>query len=144
MNHVNRALLGASIAAIAVAGQAHAQAVAPAADAPSQQPVEVETANQAPDSNDIVVTANKREQRLNDVGITVAVVSGAEPADQLAGGSCKRDTQPLLHEQRERHTGVHSARRRLLRNVDRCLSDRQHICGRSAARVSSPFVPLGV
>ncbi|MBN8844458.1 MAG: TonB-dependent receptor plug domain-containing protein [Sphingomonadales bacterium] len=76
MNHVNRALLGASIAAIAVAGQAHAQAVAPAADAPSQQPVEVETANQAPDSNDIVVTANKREQRLNDVGITVAVVSG--------------------------------------------------------------------
>ena len=36
MNHVNRALLGASIAAIAVAGQAHAQAVAPAADAPSQ------------------------------------------------------------------------------------------------------------
>ncbi|OWR00360.1 TonB-dependent receptor [Sphingopyxis witflariensis] len=76
MNHINRALLGASIAAIAFAGQAHAQAVAPAADTPSQQPVEVETANQAPDSGDIVVTANKREQRLNDVGITVAVVSG--------------------------------------------------------------------
>lgn len=76
MNHINRALLGASIAAIAFAGQAHAQAVAPAADAASQPPVEAETASQAPDSNDIVVTANKREQRLNDVGITVAVVSG--------------------------------------------------------------------
>lgn len=76
MHHIHRALLGASIAAIAFAGQAHAQAVTPSADASAQQPVEAEAASQAPDSNDIVVTANKREQRLNDVGITVAVVSG--------------------------------------------------------------------
>ena len=76
MHHIHRALLGASIAAIAFAGQAHAQAVTPSADASAQQPVEAEDASQAADSNDIVVTANKREQRLNDVGITVAVVSG--------------------------------------------------------------------
>lgn len=64
MNRINRALLGASIAAIAFSGQAYAQTAAPA------------DAEQSQDAGDIVVTANKREQRLNDVGSTVAVLSG--------------------------------------------------------------------
>jgi iron complex outermembrane recepter protein len=64
MNRINRALLGASIAAIAFAGQAHAQTTNPS------------DAEQTQDAGDIVVTANKREQRLNDVGTTVAVLSG--------------------------------------------------------------------
>jgi iron complex outermembrane recepter protein len=64
MSRINRALFGASIAAIAFAGQVHAQ---------TTEPDDIE---QAQDSTEIVVTANKREQRLNDVGLTVAVVSG--------------------------------------------------------------------
>jgi outer membrane receptor protein involved in Fe transport len=70
MNRINRALLGASIAAIALFGQAHAQTAAPEATEESQ------------DSGDIVVTANKREQRLNDVGTTVAVLSGDSLKDR--------------------------------------------------------------
>ena len=64
MNLINRALATASITAIALSGQAHAQTAAPQA------------AEQSLDAGDIVVTANKREQRLNDVGTTVAVLSG--------------------------------------------------------------------
>lgn len=72
MNRLNRALLGASISAIAFAGQAQAQTAENSSDDGAQQPAETQL--QAP--GEIVVTANKREQRLNDVGITVAVLSG--------------------------------------------------------------------
>lgn len=74
MNRINRALLGASVAAIAIAftQTAYAQTASPAADGASEQP----TAERPQDSGEIVVTANKREQRLNDVGITVSVLSG--------------------------------------------------------------------
>lgn len=64
MNYITRTLLGASIASIALAGQAQAQTASNEDTASQAQP------------GDIVVTANKREQRLNDVGLTVAVVSG--------------------------------------------------------------------
>ena len=76
MNRVNRLLLGASITTMVIAGQAHAQTAADSANAPLQQPVAASVAGQSQNSADIVVTANKREQRLNDVGITVAVLSG--------------------------------------------------------------------
>jgi len=76
MNRVNRLLLGASITTMVIAGQAHAQTAADSANAPLQQPVAASVADQSQNSADIVVTANKREQRLNDVGITVAVLSG--------------------------------------------------------------------
>lgn len=72
MNRVYRALLGASITSIALAGQAHAQSAAPTEDAQAEQ----QAANEAQNSGEIVVTANKREQRLNDVGLTVSVLSG--------------------------------------------------------------------
>lgn len=68
MNRINLALLGASITAIAFAGQAHAQTAV--------QPAEAGGEEQLQYADDIVVTANKREQRLNDVGITVSVLSG--------------------------------------------------------------------
>lgn len=61
MSLVKHALLGASITTMVIANQAYAQTAAPPAGAAVA---------------DIVVTANKREQRLNDVGITVAVLSG--------------------------------------------------------------------
>ena len=87
MIRVNRALLGVSITAMAIAGQAHAQTVTTPTDAPAptiatptgapaQEVAPAAAAQQSQDTADIVVTANKREQRLNDVGITVAVVSG--------------------------------------------------------------------
>ncbi|WP_257556822.1 TonB-dependent receptor [Sphingobium sp. CFD-2] len=68
-----RALIGASISALALAGQAHAQQVS----APAET-----TAAPTSSEADIVVTANKREQKLNDVGLTVAVVSGAALKNQ--------------------------------------------------------------
>lgn len=61
MSLVKHALLGASLTTMVIANQAYAQTAAPPAGAAVA---------------DIVVTANKREQRLNDVGITVAVLSG--------------------------------------------------------------------
>lgn len=75
MRLVKRALLGASISTMVIANQAHAQTAPAPADAQLQQPVEA-PADQSQNIADIVVTANKREQRLNDVGITVAVLSG--------------------------------------------------------------------
>lgn len=75
MNRLNRTLLGASITAIAFAGQAHAQATTPPAGVPTAQPATTAADDQST-GPDIVITANKREQRLNDVGITVAVLSG--------------------------------------------------------------------
>jgi iron complex outermembrane receptor protein len=61
------------VSLISLAGAASAQT--------APQPVETASApSQVSDNDiqDIVVTANKREQRLNDVGITVAVVSGSD------------------------------------------------------------------
>lgn len=68
-------LVGASLVSIASAASAQTTE-------PSQGPVvsaeetDVPVADSASLDNEIVVTANKREQRLNDVGITVSVVSG--------------------------------------------------------------------
>lgn len=63
----------------AIAAPAFAQTAASGASgsdtASAATPAQPRTAVQA-DQGDIVVTANKREQRLNDVGTTVAVVSG--------------------------------------------------------------------
>lgn len=68
-------LLGVAFSGL-LAGTAHAQTAS--ADATAE-----EAATEAAiDSNEIVVTANKREQRLNDVGITVAVVSGDDLKDR--------------------------------------------------------------
>ncbi|MFW2854541.1 TonB-dependent receptor [Sphingomonas sp. TX0543] len=88
MKHLKCALLGTSLVAMAVAGQTQAQTITTPAEPqptlatpvnPAAQSTNTTlTPAQAADdtSTDIVVTANKREQRLNDVGITVAVVSG--------------------------------------------------------------------
>lgn len=69
-------LFGVSLTSIASAASAQtaenvAESAATVADEPDAAPAEAVNS-----TNDIVVTANKREQRLNDVGITVAVVSG--------------------------------------------------------------------
>ncbi|VWX49977.1 TonB-dependent receptor [Novosphingobium sp. 9U] len=68
------AFLFASASIVGLSGVAHAQDTpAPASDAAEAQ---VASAS-ASDTGDIVVTANKREQRLNDVGLTVSVLSAA-------------------------------------------------------------------
>lgn len=64
----------AAIAMISASGCAYAQAE-PASGTQAEERAAVE-------SVDIVVTANKREQKLNDVGLTVAVLSGAELKNQ--------------------------------------------------------------
>jgi iron complex outermembrane receptor protein len=70
--------------AAAFAQDAAAQTAAPATSAtapgatPTAEPGPPVTAQQGSAPGEIIVTANKREQKLNDVGITVAVVSGAQ------------------------------------------------------------------
>ncbi|VWX50031.1 TonB-dependent receptor [Novosphingobium sp. 9U] len=70
-------LVGASL--FAVPGVASAQIgqagqTAPGAPEASAEPVQTSSVQEG----DIIVTANKREQKLNDVGITVAVLGGDE------------------------------------------------------------------
>ncbi len=60
--------IGASIAALAIASAAHAQAT-PAAEGADET-----------SSSDIIVTANKREQSINDVGLTIQAAT-AEALD---------------------------------------------------------------
>lgn len=60
--------------ALAVSGGAHAQAVAPAAE--EAQPA-TDMPAETVDGNEIIVTASKREQTLQDVPIAVSVTSGA-------------------------------------------------------------------
>jgi len=67
------ALLAASTALIAIANSAHAQ------DAPDAT---AQAATPADGQADIVVTANKREERLQDVPITVTVVGGEQLSRQ--------------------------------------------------------------
>ena len=74
MRILRNACHGVGIAALAVgiASAAHAQGTSqPAAAAESER-----------DANDIVVTANKREQNLNDVGLTVTAISGETLAER--------------------------------------------------------------
>jgi iron complex outermembrane receptor protein len=84
-----KALLSAGISLIACptvvfAQDAAAQTAAPATFAtapgatPTIQPEPAPAAQQGGTPGEIIVTANKREQKLNDVGITVSVVSGAQ------------------------------------------------------------------
>ena len=74
------ALGGCSLVALAWSGSALAQS--------AQQPASAETASQqAATSNDfgsgdIVVTANKREQNLSNVGLTISAMSGDQLANQ--------------------------------------------------------------
>ncbi len=67
-NNLGLFLCSASIGCMAIAAPATAQQAQPAAET-VDQPVEAENA-------DIVVTANKREQNLNDVGLSITAVSG--------------------------------------------------------------------
>jgi len=68
-----------SVAAATLAGAAHAQ-TAPATDAPveTQSPPEGESRDGAVTVDELVVTAQKREERLQDVPLTVSVVSGEQ------------------------------------------------------------------
>ncbi len=68
MRRINPVLATSAIAIAICSGSAKAQDVSTGTP-PSATEVY---------SNDIIVTANKREQKLNDVGTTVAVVGGAE------------------------------------------------------------------
>jgi len=65
---------GVAIAALATAQSASAQATGPAKPAPTDQAVQPGQDNQ-PD--DIVVTAQKRDEKLRDVPASVSVISGA-------------------------------------------------------------------
>jgi iron complex outermembrane receptor protein len=69
-----KARLLAGICFIACPATVVAQEASPAGSPTAKQA----PAAQDPMAGDIVVTANKREQKLNDVGITVAVVSGGD------------------------------------------------------------------
>ena len=75
MNKYLSLLTQASIAALAFAAQpALAQEVTPQA------------AEDTNPSNDIIVTANKREQSVNDVGLTISAASGADLANRGVRG----------------------------------------------------------
>lgn len=77
MKGLQTALCSVSFVALAFATPAHAQTSAPAptgAD-PTRAPVDTGGANTIPD---IIVTAEKREQRINDVGMSISVQSGEE------------------------------------------------------------------
>lgn len=65
------AALAAVMCAILTAGPASAQSAEPAAAADG-------AASQDPGLGDIIVTAQKREQRLNDVGVSVSVASATQ------------------------------------------------------------------
>ena len=67
--------LATSLCAASAAG---AEAVPSATSAPTT----ASAAENASQSGDIVVTANKREERLNRVGLTVSVLSGTELAER--------------------------------------------------------------
>lgn len=69
-----RELSGAGFLAIALATGCPAAAQIPAASAAASEP--------EPGSTEIVVTANKREQNLNDVGLTITALSGAQLAQR--------------------------------------------------------------
>lgn len=66
---IGKYLLGVSMASILLASQAHAQAGA-AASAPN------DAAPSQDDANEIIVTANKRSQALNDVGLAITAIGG--------------------------------------------------------------------
>ncbi|MFY0014744.1 hypothetical protein ABTP72_19820, partial [Acinetobacter baumannii] len=69
--HMSAAIIGLTASSMFASSQANAQANA--APAQAQQP--------APDDSglgEIIVTAQKREQRLNDVGVSVAVASSTQ------------------------------------------------------------------
>ena len=70
--------------AMILASASPAVALAQVANAPSPQAAAADTASDATGTGvgDIVVTAQKREQRLNDVGISISVVGG-EQLNQL-------------------------------------------------------------
>lgn len=71
MRHAVKKILCASVSILAFTEAANAQeTVAPASEAADT--TEASTYGEG----EIIVTANKREQRLNDVGLTVAVISG--------------------------------------------------------------------
>jgi iron complex outermembrane receptor protein len=79
-----KAFLVTGASSFALIGACAASAEAPqTAAAATPAPAATATSSSAPaptnikDIADIVVTANKREQKLNDVGVTVAVISGA-------------------------------------------------------------------
>lgn len=65
--------LSLSTVAIAIIGTVPAAAQAQATDAASQETSGSEPSNTV---NDIIVTANKREQKLSDVGVTITALSG--------------------------------------------------------------------
>ncbi|MES2986389.1 MAG: TonB-dependent receptor [Pseudomonadota bacterium] len=82
----------ASVLAIVSSGAAHAQASGDSASTTaSAQDVPAQTVE---DGDDIVVTAQRREERLKDVPITVNVISGEDLA--ASGASSSRDIQTLV------------------------------------------------
>ena len=64
---------GLSLLALAIAGQAQAQTVAPAEPAPA-----AEVENQGEALEDLVVTAQRREERLQDVPLAISAFSPQE------------------------------------------------------------------
>jgi outer membrane receptor protein involved in Fe transport len=66
----------AASAAIAQASTSEPAAAAPVATAPANVTAPSAQPADAPGAGEIVVTANKREQKLSDVGLSVAVVGG--------------------------------------------------------------------
>ena len=71
------ALVGTGLAAFAAAGAAQAQALADTAPADQSQATSLDPVAEAGVSGDIVVTAQKRSEKLQDVPISIAAFSGA-------------------------------------------------------------------
>jgi len=89
MNHGKLGLLSAAATTALMWGQvAHAQTQAPAktSEAPSAAPAQSSPPADAPEYGDIVVTAQKREQKLQDVPSSISVVSAAALEEKGATG----------------------------------------------------------
>ncbi len=79
MNAFKLSLLAATSLTVAIGGAAHAQDASPASGATTESPIAIE---------EVVVTATRRSERLQDVPLAVSAVSG----DQLAATGAKAVT----------------------------------------------------
>ena len=74
---MRKSIAAAGFGLMVLAPNAHAQGVEPSTDAPDEQP-QVEQGRTS--GNEIIVTAQRREQRLQDVPMTIAAQTGEELA----------------------------------------------------------------
>jgi len=82
------------------------------------------------DDNEIVVTANKREQNLNDVGLTVTAVGGEALKERKISSLediASIHPRPCLFAKHDQHADFHPARHWLSGKLTRRLSGSQRL-----------------